>query len=128
MTNLTATQGDTIALATTITRKNPETGVVAPVDITAAKLWFTAKYDLSQSDADAVIQLGSAETDFDGIDKSQTPTDGKAVVTIKSDLTQDLSPQTVFLFWDIQMEEADLTVTTVDSGRLALVNDATKVF
>src|SRR4051812_7276727 len=125
MTNLTATQGDTIVLATTITRKNPGTGVVAPVDITLADLWFTAKYNLEESDEDALVQLGT-KSPLDGIEKSATPTDGKATVTIDPGATEGLSNSTVFLFWDIELEEADGTVTTVDSGRLALVNDATK--
>lgn len=127
MTNITATQGDTIVLATTITRKDPDTGAQNAVDITSAKLWFTAKYDPSDTDLDALVQLGSAETNLDGIAKSATPTDGKAQVTIPATITQDLDPNTVFVYWDIAMEEADGTITTVDWGRMALTNDVTKV-
>jgi hypothetical protein len=125
MTNFTATQGDTISLSTKITREDPDTSEVNPVDITSADLWFTAKYNLSDDDANALIQLGT-RSPLTGIDKSATPTDGKATVTIPASATKGLSDQTVFLFWDIELEEADGTVTTVDSGRLALVNDATK--
>lgn len=125
MTNFTSKQGDTIVLASTITRPDPFTGEVGPVDITLAKLFFTAKYNLSDSDEDALVQLGT-DSPLSGIERSATPTDGKAVITVPADVTDGLSDETVFVFWDLQMEEADSTVTTLDFGRLALTKDATR--
>lgn len=125
MTNITAVQGDTIVLATAITREDPDTTETEPVDLSSAELVFTAKYDLADADEDALVQLGT-DGMLSGIDKSATPTDGRATITIDKEVTESLSKHTVFLYWDLQLEEADGTVTTVDSGRLALTNDATK--
>lgn len=116
--NLKAPKGDTIVLDVTVVRDD------VPVDLTNAEMWFTAKRKYTDLDDDAVIRLGTAGTTLTGVSITDA-VNGKAVVDIPPDATDDLEAGTVTLLWDIQIEETGNVITTVASGRFALVDQVT---
>jgi hypothetical protein len=108
--------GDSIVLRLTITRNG------AAVDLTGATLWFTAKEDWDDLDADAVFQkktggLGIAVTDALA---------GEATVTIPGSDTASLDNEVQTLECDVQLLEVDGTLTTVARGQLVLQPQITR--
>lgn len=108
--------GDTIALQVTLSRNG------VPIDLTGATLWFTAKDDLDDLDADAVFQkktggLGIAVT---------SAVNGQATVTIPPADTASLVNEPQTLECDVQLLEADGTLTTVARGQLILQPQVTR--
>jgi hypothetical protein len=131
MAHLTAKKGDTIPLEVAMNRSAPgelphSAPVVTPVDLTGSvEIWFTAKRSFTDLDDDAVIRLGTLNTGLSGITVTDAA-NGRARVIIPAAATAGLEPGTVFLVYDVQLLELDGTLTTVDSGRLALVDQVTR--
>ena len=107
-------RGDTPTFTITITRSD------VPVDITTALLWMTAKYKLEDPDGAAVFQKVSPSG---GIVLSD-PTNGIAKATLEPGDTTGIAVPSP-LFYDVQMKEADGTITTVANGRLRVALDST---
>jgi hypothetical protein len=122
-TNLTLHKGDTHYLEVAVTREDSN-GVDQPVNITDAKLWFTAKVDAKDLDEDAIIQKGTTNTTLSGIDITDAA-GGEAVIKLDAADTE-VGIGTQFLYWDLQMKETDNTITTLNSGRLALSDQITQ--
>lgn len=112
---LISTRGDTIRILVPVTRNN------APVDLTGATLYFTAKRRKTDLDAEAVIQKST----LDGI----TITDelnGQAVIIIQPANTSFLEDEPR-LYCDVEVIEANGTRTTVARGRLTIQYDISRV-
>jgi len=130
MAHLTAKKGDTIPLEIAMNRSTPgelphSAPITAPVDLSGSvKIWFTAKRSFADADDDAVIRLGTVNTGLAGVTVTDA-LDGRARVVIPSEATDALEAGTVFLVYDVQLLELDGTLTTVDSGRLAIVDQVT---
>ena len=121
-TNFTLKKGDTHYLEVLVTRKD-QNEVDQPVDLTGAKMWFTAKNRITDTDIEAVIRKGTNNASLSGVDITGA-VDGEALVTLQpADTT--VGKGTVFLFWDLQLEESDGTITTLNAGRLALSDQVT---
>ena len=96
-------------------------------DLTGAKIWFTAKHAHTDADNAAVIALSSPST---GISILSVGPPGQARIRIPSNATSALVtpalPRPLTLVYDIQLLEADGTVTTVQQGNLHIRSDITR--
>lgn len=113
MGDLSIVRGDTVLIDLTVTRDG------APVSLSGASLWWTAKRRTSDADAAAVI----AKTTAAGITVTDAP-GGKARVTITAAETAALTD--TLLYWDAQVRETSGTVSTVASGQVAIAPDVTR--
>lgn len=120
--NIQATRGDTAIFDVTVTRFNPVTEEDEIVNLTGAKAWFTVKRNRNDVDANAVVQRNS---ELNPSEVLITPVQGLIQVTLLPADTQDLKDR--WLRYDVQVKEASGVVTTVASGRLELIHDATIV-
>lgn len=117
---LTATRGDTIRIEVACTRPD-EDGVQQPIDITDSTLWFTAKKGIADADAaTTTIQ----KTSGDGIEVLDAVA-GTALITLDPADTDGLTVKTTYLA-DVELVEADETVTTIASGKLVILLDVTR--
>lgn len=95
-------------------------------DLTGAKIWFTAKRAFSDADGAALIALSSPSS---GVTILSVGPPGQARIRIPASSTQSLTvpapPQPLRLVYDIQLLEADGTVTTVQQGNLNIRGDVT---
>jgi hypothetical protein len=109
-------RGDTVKLLVTATRDD------SPIDISTSTVYFTAKTsrDLAD-DATGVIQKVSSA----GIEVLDGPS-GQALVTIDPEDTEALVQKTKY-FCDVQLVEADGTVTTIAEGTLVMHLDVTRI-
>ena len=98
---------------------NPYTGAV--VNPTGAKLWFTAKRNVSDSDTDAIFQ----KTETNGI-SIVTASTGIIDVQIEPSDTAALSAVNHTLFYDAQIRTAAGEVLTFQSGPLLVAVEATR--
>lgn len=121
-THLTLRKGDTHHLEVIVTRED-EDGIDQPVDLAGAQMWFTAKNKTSDDDDEAIIRKGTANVSLTGIDITDAP-GGEALITLQPGDTV-VGTGTVFLFWDLQLKEADNTITTINGGKLALSEQIT---
>lgn len=109
--------GDTVKLDVAVTR--PAGGPA--VDVTGATFYCTGKTSpLTQSDVQAQFQ----KTSGSGIVIANAA-GGLVTVTIAPSDTSSLTAQTR-LYVDVQMNEADGTVTTVSAGQLEMFVGATR--
>jgi hypothetical protein len=113
MTTLSMTRGDDRTLDLAVTFDG------APVDLSGAQLWWTAKMRHLDTDADAVIRKSSA----DGITVVDAA-GGLATVAIKPEDTATL-PGSNALWWDLQVKSGGL-VHTIAKGRLVVNADVTR--
>lgn len=93
--HLTTTRGDSTEFVAQFTNDDG-----TAVDLTGAKLWLTAKRNLSDLDVDAVIRR-TTDTNM-GIVVS-APQSGQAVITLDPVQTQVLT-RTETLFYDLQLK------------------------
>lgn len=84
------------------------------------KLWFTAKVNLFDSDANAVIRK-----DSDPGGGITFPSDGVAKIAIAHADTVNLPTQKVTLHCDVQLKTAGGKINTVESGKVTVSPDAT---
>lgn len=118
--NLTIVRGDTKKWTITIARN----GVA--VDLTGAYLWFTAKNSVSDTDDQALVALVSAVPNMQGSIVISTPASlGTAIMTFNPAATDFITPP-VNLQYDVQLEEADGTLTTVAVGYIQVTPDVTR--
>jgi protocatechuate 3,4-dioxygenase beta subunit len=89
-----------------------------PLDLAAVDIWFTAKRNLYDSDAEAVFQ----KTVGDGITVGEDP--GAATLTILSEDTAGLPTHVLALHYDVQVSVAGLVKTPL-SGKLIIRHDVT---
>lgn len=108
-----AVRGDTLSFTATVTQS------AAPVDLTAAQVWFTAKH--SATDADPGI---FQKTIGSGIAVSGTDHNLLTITVDPADTAGLDAPTT--LHWDLQIKEAGGRVTTVAGGTIALAADITR--
>jgi hypothetical protein len=108
-------RGDTRTFSLTVKRQN------LPVDLGGCLLTFTAKRAIADADAAAVVQkaIGSGLTVTD-------EAGGLAEFTVESADTDGLTTVPVTLEWDVQLVEADGTVTTVARGQWQILADVTR--
>jgi hypothetical protein len=114
--NLQAVRGDTNIYDVTVLRQN------VPVNLTGAKMWFTAKSDPRSGDPVAAISLNSTEDIY-----QVTPVDlphGKFQVKLNPTDTDTLAADAYI--YDVQIVETDGVVTTIASGVLHIVQDVTR--
>jgi len=95
------------------------------VNLTGAKIWFTAKRAYTDADNAAVISLSTTTT---GITITDAP-NGAATLVIPPSATSALvtppPPTPLTLVYDVQVKESDGTVTTVQWGKLNIRGDVT---
>lgn len=117
------TRGDSLSFAMALI--NPATG--APLDLTGAKIWFTAKNNYVDFDSLAVIALNTATASGNGAITILTPaTSGNARVDINPIATRAQPDGAVKLVYDVQVKDASGFVTTVESGTLTIIPDVTR--
>ena len=90
-------------------------------NLTGKRVIMTAKYDYTDSDANAVFQ----KTTGGGGIVVATATNGTATVTIDSDDTSGLPAMVTKLFWDVQVDDNPGAPVTVDKGVLTVYPDVT---
>lgn len=125
MSKLQIRRGDTAVIRVAVTRRDPDTGLVTAVNLTGAKMWFTAKRAFKDADAGAVIQKGTTNTTLSGIEITNAAL-GFAEVTVDPDDTVDLAADTTWLYYDVQLKETDDRLSTVQSGPLVVSADVTR--
>lgn len=107
----TIRRGDTESILLTVT----------DTDLTNGKLWFTMKTDHSLSDANAALQLTSADAlEIDIFD----PTEGQARIFIDPEDSEDLDARDYY--FDIQLKQSGGAIKTVLDGILEVKWDVTK--
>lgn len=120
MTDIRMTSGDSITFDVFVTRKDAN-GVDQPVNLTGAKAWFYCKKQKRDADVDALISLDTSADPLQ-IRFLAPATDGIIRVTLNPADTDGLASDYPY---DIQVEESDGTVTTVESGFLQVARDIT---
>lgn len=118
MSDLKAFKGDTNVYDLTVLRLD------APVNLSTAKMWFTAKNDKDDLDADAVIALNTDDTPTQVF--FPFPLQGKAQIIVEPSDTTDLIANA--FYYDVQIVEASGLVTTIASGVLHVEDDVTKAY
>jgi hypothetical protein len=120
MTDIQMVKGDTTIFDVHVTRFNPTTGLDENVPLTGAKAWFTAKKESTDLDASAVIAKNSVDHPSQvGITVST------AMVRVTIIPTDTVNYPSKWLNYDVQVREADGTITTVQKGKLELLKQAT---
>lgn len=118
MANLKAYKGDTNVYDISVVRQN------APVNLGGAKMWFTAKLNIEDTDAQAKIKLDSATNPTQVIFTQALQ--GRAQVILRPVDTNTLVEDA--LYYDIQIVEQSGVVTTIASGVLHLEDQVTVTF
>lgn len=114
--NITINRGDTNTFQVTAIRANQV------VNLTGAKMWFTVKEHIWDQDDDAVLALNSVDDASQIV--SSLPTSGQFQIQLTPADTDTLD-RYAYLY-DVQVKEADGTVTTVQKGKLYLNKDVTR--
>lgn len=120
MTDLEIRRGDTNEITLVVTAPDAN-GVAQPVNLTSCLLWFTIKRDWEDTDLSAVV----IKTIGSGITVTAPPTAGLAVAKLDPVDTSALVGLQR-LVYDVQLREADGTITTVASGYVQVTRDATR--
>ena len=122
---LTMSRGDTFVRDIQVTAPPPGAPPGAqpvPVDITGWTLWFTAKYNLADVDAQAVAQLSTLTS---GIVLT-TPTAGKAEITMPPGATVNFADAPVSIYYDVQAKDLSGRIFTVERGVIVVTPDVTR--
>jgi hypothetical protein len=117
--DIVATKGDTIGFDVYATA-----GEDTPIDLTGGKAWFYVKREHRDGDLDAVISLNTVD-DPTKITFVAPATNGQIQVSLAPDDTVNIVDR--YLPYDVQIKEANGTVTTVEWGMLELRNNITQV-
>jgi hypothetical protein len=120
MSEIVMVKGDTTVFDVAMTRLNLLTEQEEPVPLAGAKAWFTAKKNTRDADINAVIAKDSVSNPSQVI---ITPTTGIIRITIIPEDTVGYTGS--WLYYDVQVREADGTVTTIQSGSLELLKHST---
>ena len=116
------TKGDSSSWDVFVTRYDPVTHLDAAVNLTGAKAWFTAKRTSRDLDADAIIKKDST-TNPTQVTIVAPATQGKVRISLIPADTVNHNGR--WLQYDVQVREADGTVTTVAEGKLEFTKQAT---
>lgn len=116
MSDLTVIRGDTNIYDVTIVRSN------AALNLTAAKIWFTAKEDPDDADLAAAIALNSTDNPTKVV--KTLPAQGKCQIALTPTETAPLDQDAYY--YDIQILETGNIITTIASGILRVVKDVTR--
>ncbi len=114
-------RGDTFELDLVVTRQDPVTKLYRPVNLAGAKLWITAKFNLEDTDDNAVFQ---ASTTSGGIVITDAAA-GKASIAVPATATIALTADESRLFYDIQLDSAG-RIYTLERGTLIVNADVTR--
>lgn len=93
-----------------------------PLNLTGAKIWFTAKYNYVDPDERAAIRLNT-------VDGGVVITDalrGLARIDIEPIHTRAFPDGIVRLVYDVQVKDASGFVTTIESGTLKVFPDVSR--
>lgn len=115
MSDIKGVRGDTNVYNIVVLRQD------TPIDLTGAKVWFSAKRQRTDLDADAIILLDSAGGGINIYD----PLHGKLQVIVPPSDTEDLDEEEV-LYYDVQLKEANGIITTIASGKITITLDVTR--
>lgn len=117
--DISVRRGDGIRFAVTVT--NADSG--APIDLSTAAIWCTAKRDLADADADAVFQVTKA----DGLITVDGADNNVAHVLVPAEDTVGLL-RTTTLFYDVQIKGPAVQdePQTVVWGMLTISLDVTR--
>lgn len=92
----------------------------APLDLTDAEIWMTAKRHIRDADADAIFQ----KTVGDGITITDD-TGGLATVELVPADTSSLAARTIRLVYDVQVKLSSGRIVTPLKGKLTVEPDVT---
>lgn len=115
--DITVARGDGYDLAFTVT--NPDT---SPVNLSSYSMWFTAKTDLSLSDAQATFQLTKAGN---AIEVTVSGGNNTGFVHVLGSHTSTLTRSQV-LWCDLQIKSGSDEPKTVARGVLRVIADVTR--
>jgi hypothetical protein len=115
MPNLEAIRGDTNIYNIVVLRGD------VTINITGAKIWFTAKHFPQDTDANAVIRLDSNGNGVNIYDALH----GRAQISVPPESTTGLADEEV-LFYDVQMKESNGIITTIATGKMHVQQDVTQ--
>jgi hypothetical protein len=116
-------RGDTLTIDVHCEKPDPATGVLLPINLTGAKVWFTAKRFVTDDDLHAKVQVS---TTGGGVVVVNAP-GGVARVTVPAGSTAPpvLPDDPIDLAYDVQVLEASGALTTVQRGTLTVNPDIT---
>ena len=115
ISDIAAIRGDGETYLLTVTEDD------APLDLTDAEMWMTAKRHIRDADADAIFQ----KTVGDGITIDADPTTGLATVELVPGDTSALAARTVRLIYDVQVKLSSGRIITPLKGTLTVEPDVT---
>lgn len=110
--NLNMYRGDTLPFRVTITNAG------SSVNLQGASFRMTAKYDIGDTDGDAVFSITSP-----GYIIITDAINGIISVNVPPSATSSLPPRECNLYYDIQMEDSTESIYTVCSGILTVYPD-----
>jgi hypothetical protein len=112
-------RGDTFKLDTVLRGANG-----AVLDLTGAKVWFTAKQAYARFDTDAVQFANTA--DGSGAVTVTDAVNGKVTCKIPPEKTVGFPDADVKLFYDVQVKDAAGDVYTAEEGTIVVTPDITR--
>ena len=115
--NFQTIRGDSRLLSFTVTKQNGDV-----LNLTAAKIWMTAKYNFTDTDLQAVFQK---TTDPGGGITIPQPTLGTVEIQIDPIDTSTLPAKNIILFFDVQIKTSDQQIFTILSGKMTIIPDVT---
>lgn len=110
MNNLQIIRGDDVSISVTFTDSNGD-----PVDITGATVFFTAKSDIHDADADAVISKEVTSHD--------DAANGQTTISIADTDTDGLDG---IYKYDIQLKDSSGSISSSIAGDLEILLDVTQ--
>lgn len=116
MADLEAVRGDTNRFKLSVVKHQ------LTVDLTGAKIWFTAKHNVEDADSEAAIKLDSVTNPTQIFITDALH--GKAEIVLVPTDTAGLAEDTV-LRYDVQVLENGNT-TTVENGLIEIIPDITR--
>lgn len=122
MTDFAIDRGETVTFDVPVVRWNPTTEQFDPVPLSGSKAWFTIKASTRDADTSALVSYNTVD-DPANIIVVGNPDNGILRVSIPDTDTDGL-PQS-YLPYDVQLKEADGTVTTIVKGFIAVSRDVT---
>lgn len=121
MTDIRVVRGDDLVFDVYATRFNEATGLDEPVPLTGGKAWFTIKHSTRDLDTDAILHFNSLDDPTKVM--IVNPAEGQVRIDLTPADTIDL-PRS-YLPFDVQIKEADGTVTTIARGSVEVDRDVT---
>lgn len=118
MANLELKRGDEGVYEIPVTDREGN-AVVLPGDL---KVWFTAKHDLADVDADAEISVGTTNTGRTGI----TYVQNTGIITVRIPPAMSAAVVPYVLQYDCQIEGTGISRMTVDEGFVYLTDQVTQ--